>query len=96
MVVTICPPAGTNANNKTVLAHIPDAINKVDSAPSSALFQSEIIDGLITHPITQEPQGKGNKKGTQTLSSPPQPPLWDFHIVHIQNLHGVSPTTRLN
>ena len=41
MVVTICPPGGTNASNITVLAHIPDAIITVDSAPSSALFQRE-------------------------------------------------------
>jgi len=35
----MCPPAGTNAKSITVLAHIPDAITKVDSAPSSALQQ---------------------------------------------------------
>lgn len=39
VVVTICPPAGTNAINKIALAHIPDAINSVDSAPSSALLK---------------------------------------------------------
>lgn len=35
------PPAGTNAISKMVLEHIPDAINSVDSAPSSALFREE-------------------------------------------------------
>ena len=37
-MVTICPPAGTNAINMTVLAHIPDANIIVVSAPSSALY----------------------------------------------------------
>lgn len=53
MVVTICPPAGTSAINMTVLAHIPEAIKRVDSAPSSALFKPE-----STHDL----DGKENEK----------------------------------
>lgn len=46
MVVTICPPAGTNAINMTVLAHIPDANIIVDSAPSSALYYQNNIQHI--------------------------------------------------
>jgi len=41
-VVTICPPAGTSAKNMTELVHIPDARNRVDSAPSNALVLNNI------------------------------------------------------
>lgn len=39
VVYTICPPFGTIANITIVLAHIPYAITKVDSAPSNTLIK---------------------------------------------------------
>lgn len=41
-MVTICPPAGTKAENIATLAYMPDETNKVDSALSSALLKDKV------------------------------------------------------